>query len=93
LHPFINAKKFEHKISLEVVDLKDNMETKITKWKHIFKGIMANFQSHYYHHHNKPICKDKWRSFYGDYKKIHDYQSVINRNLKYWDMFVEDKVL
>jgi hypothetical protein len=42
LHPLINAKKVEHEASLEVVDLKDNMETTITKWKHIYKGVMAN---------------------------------------------------
>ncbi len=69
------------------------METTITKWKHISKGVMANSQSHYHHHHNIPTCKDKWGSLYGDYKKIHDYQSVIGHNEKYWDMFVEDKVL
>jgi hypothetical protein len=31
----INAKKVEHEASLEVVDSRDNMETTITKWKHI----------------------------------------------------------
>jgi hypothetical protein len=31
----INAKKIEHEASLEVVDSRDNMETIITKWKHI----------------------------------------------------------
>jgi hypothetical protein len=93
LHPLINVEKVEHEVSLEIVDLKDNMETTITKWKHISKGVMANSQSHYHHHHNIPTCKDKWGSLYGDYKKIHDYQSVIGHNEKYWDMFVEDKVL
>jgi hypothetical protein len=42
LHPLINAKKVEHKAILEVVDLRDNMETTIAKWQHIFKGVMAN---------------------------------------------------
>jgi hypothetical protein len=93
LHPFINAKKDKNEASLEVVDLKDNMETTITKWKHISKGLMANSQFHYHHHYSRPTCKDKWGSLYGDYKKIHDYQSVISHNEKYWDMFVEDKVL
>jgi hypothetical protein len=73
LHPLINAKKAKHKASLEVVDLRDNMETTITKWKHISKGVMANFQSHYHHHRNIPTYKDKWGSLYGDYKKIRDY--------------------
>jgi hypothetical protein len=54
---------------------------------------MANSQSHYHHLRNRPTYKDKWGYLYGDYKKIHDYQSVIGHNEKYWDMFVEDKVL
>jgi hypothetical protein len=37
LHPFINAKKAKHEASLEVVDLRNNMETTIIKWKHILK--------------------------------------------------------
>jgi predicted metal-dependent RNase len=59
---FINAKKVEHEISLEVVDLRDNMETTITKWKHIFEVIMVNF--HFHHHYNRPTYKDKWGSLY-----------------------------
>jgi len=48
----INAKKAKHQTSLEVdIDSRDNMETTITKWKHIFEVVMANFHSH--HHHNR----------------------------------------
>jgi hypothetical protein len=42
----INTKKVEHKVSLDVVDSWPNMETLITKWKHISKVVMAN-------HHKK----------------------------------------
>ncbi len=43
----------KHETSLEVdVYLRNNMETTITKWKHIFEAIMVNFHSH--HHRNKP---------------------------------------
>jgi len=31
----INAKKFEHEANLEIVDSQNNMETLVTKWKHI----------------------------------------------------------
>jgi hypothetical protein len=48
--------------NLEVVDSRNNMETKIKKWKHIFEVIMANF--HFHHHRNKPIYKVKWGSLY-----------------------------
>jgi len=75
---------------LEVVDLRNNMETTIKKWKRIFEVIMANF--HFHHHRNKPTYKDKWGSLYGDYKKIHDYQNVTCHNEEYWDMSTKDKV-
>jgi hypothetical protein len=55
---FINVKKVEHKARLEVVDSRDNMETIITKWKHIFEVIMVSF--HFHHHRNRPTYKDKW---------------------------------
>jgi mannose/fructose/N-acetylgalactosamine-specific phosphotransferase system component IIB len=77
----INAKKAEHETSLEVVDSRNNMETTIKKWKHIFEVIMANL--HFHHHCNKPTYKDKWGSLYGDYKKIHDYQNVTCHNAEY----------
>ncbi len=87
----INAKKTKHETSLEVdFDSKDNMETTITKWKHISKVVMANSHSH--HHHNEPTYKDKWGSFYGDYNKIHDYQNVICHNEEYWNMSMKNKV-
>jgi hypothetical protein len=76
---------------LEVdVDSRDNMEITITKWKHISKVVMANF--HFHHHHNRPTYKDKWGSFYGDYKKTHDYQNVTCHNEKYWNMSIKNKV-
>jgi diaminopimelate decarboxylase len=49
----INAKKVKHETSLVVdVDSRNNMETTIRKWKHIFEVVMANSRSH--HHHNRP---------------------------------------
>ncbi len=88
---FINAKKIKHETSLEVdVDSRNNMEITIKKLKHISKVIMANF--HYHHHCNGPTYKDKWGSFYGDYKKIHEYQNVTCHNEEYQNMSVKNKV-
>jgi len=51
----INAKKAKDETSLEVdVDSRDNMETTITKWKHIFLVVTANFHSH---HHRNGLAK------------------------------------
>ncbi len=87
---FINAKKVKHETSLEAdVDSKDNMKITITKWKHISKVIMANFHSH--HHCNRLTYKDKWGSFYGDYKKIHDYQNVTCHNVEYQNMSIKTR--
>jgi hypothetical protein len=66
------------------------MEIAITKWKCIFKVVMDNFQFH--HHRNGPTYKDKWGSLYGNYKKIHDFQSVTCHNEEYWDMSTKYKV-
>jgi hypothetical protein len=75
---------------LEVDDLTNNMETIITNWKRLSKVVMAN--SHFHHHYNGPTYKNKWVSLYGDYKKIHEFQSVTCHNEKYWDMFAKYRV-
>jgi hypothetical protein len=46
----MNVKKVEHETSLEVVDSWHNMETLVTKWRHISKVVMVN--DHYEHHCN-----------------------------------------
>ncbi len=48
----INAKKFKHKAKLEVVDLKDNMETFVKKWKRILEIVINN--GRFEHHLNIP---------------------------------------
>jgi hypothetical protein len=47
---------------------------------------------HFEHSYNKITYKAKWGSFYGDYKKIHDYMGVIKHNKKNKDMPIENKV-
>jgi hypothetical protein len=37
---------------------------------------------HFEHSYNKITYKAKWGSFYGDYKKIHDYMGGIKHNKK-----------
>ncbi len=74
----IKAKKVEHEASLGVVDSRDNMETTITKWKHISTIVMGNG-------HSEPLrngvaYKDKWGYLYGDYKNINDYKNVTSHN-------------
>lgn len=84
-----SVKKAKHEANLDIVDLIINMETTITKWKHIFELGMTN--GHYVHHHNGTTCKGKWGFMYGNYKRIHDYLCVTNHNENYWEMFVKYK--
>jgi hypothetical protein len=85
---FIKGKKTKHEASLIVVDFR-NMETSITKWKHISTFFMPNGHSKHFHN---GTCNNKWGSFYGDYKKIIDYMGVIGHNEDYWEMSTKDKV-
>jgi hypothetical protein len=87
----INAKKSKYEANLEVVDLQNDMETSVKKWRRILKIVINN--GCYEHHLNIPTCKDKWGSFYGDYKKEHNYTSGTKHNEEYWDMFVEEKII
>jgi len=61
-----SAKKVKHEANLDIVDSIKNMETIITKWKHIFELVMTNGQ--YVHHRNGTMCKGKWGFMYGNYK-------------------------
>jgi hypothetical protein len=81
-----SAKKVKHKANLDTIDSINNMETTITKWKHIFELVMTN--GHYVHQHNGTTCKGKWGFMYGNYKTIHDYLRFTNHNENYWEMFV-----
>jgi hypothetical protein len=54
---FINAKKYKHEANLEVVDLRDNMETSVKKWSYISKIVINN--GHSEHHLNIPTYKDE----------------------------------
>jgi hypothetical protein len=78
---FVKGKKTKHEANLIVVDSRDNMETSITKWKHISTFFMAN--GHSKHFNNGTTWKDKWGSFYANYKKIIDYMGVTGHNEDY----------
>ncbi len=57
-----SAKKAKQEANLDIIDSINNMETTITKWKHIFKLVMTN--GHYVHHRNGSTCKGKWEFMY-----------------------------
>lgn len=83
----IHAKKYEYEANLEVVDLRNNMETSIKKWKHILNNGRIE------HHLNIPTYKDKWGFLYGDCKKKKtQLQKWTRHNEEYWDMFVEGEI-
>ncbi len=39
---------------------------------------------------NGKMCKDKWNSINGDYKKIFDCHKGMGHNTSYWDLSLED---
>jgi hypothetical protein len=73
-----------------MVDFRNNMETSITKWKHIPTFFTPN--GHFKHFRNGITCNVKWGSLYGDYKKIIDYMGTIGHNEDYWEMSTKDRV-
>jgi hypothetical protein len=58
---------------MDKVDLRDQFETTITKWKKIFAVVMNVDLS--LHMKNGLACKDKWGSIYGKFKKIFNHIS------------------
>ncbi len=65
---FINYKHNEHLYQNHNIDLQGNMVHAIQKWNKIVDYLQAKTRSIL--RRNGMMCKDKWNSIHGDYKKI-----------------------
>ncbi len=75
---------------MDKVDLRDQFETIVTKWKKTSTVVMnVNFSLHM---RNGLACKDKWGSIYGRFKKISNHISRTSWNENHCDMNVDDKI-
>jgi hypothetical protein len=85
----INAKKVEHKVYLQVIDSRDNIEMLVTKWKHISKAkwpmfIMTMTMTIRY-------ARINGGPFYEYHVKIQNCTNGIGHNEKYWDIFAKKR--
>jgi hypothetical protein len=63
----IKGKREEHLATCDKLDHHNNFHTIVMKWKKVLIIVMNASCSQ--HLKNCPMCKDKWGSIYGDFKK------------------------
>jgi hypothetical protein len=78
----IQAKTQEHIVAIDLVDLCDQFQRTVTKWKNIIVCVMDACCCQ--HVKNKPTYRNKWHDFNRDQKILFYYMVKIGHNEKYW---------
>jgi hypothetical protein len=76
------AKKQEHIVVIDPVDLCDQFQKMVTKWKNII--VCAMDACYCQHVRNKPTYRNKWHAFNKDFKILFYNMVKIGHNKKYW---------
>jgi len=79
---WFKRKKQEHIVVIDPVDLRDQFQTMVTKWKNIIACVMDACCCQ--HVRNKPTYRNKWHAFNGEFKIIFYYMVKIVDNEEYW---------
>jgi hypothetical protein len=78
----IQAKKQEHIVAIDLVDLCDQFQTMVTKWKNIIECVMDACCCQ--HVRKKTTYRNKWHAFKRDFKILFYYMVKIGQNEEYW---------
>jgi hypothetical protein len=79
-----HAKEKEHDMMKLAPNSRDLMESATKKWTRIATDVSnASFSAHY---RGGSACKDKWQTFFTDYKKISDYKAATGSSEDYFHM-------